>query len=132
MGNGQLITEQGKLIAFNRLWNSIPTYSSPSVFKVGTGTTTPNISDTDLASAITISGNPTKAFLASYPYLEELTLNSTVRAVLLTTECNSSSITEFGIFNTDGTNKCFSRAVFTAITKTNTVQVIFLEKDKII
>jgi hypothetical protein len=51
----------------------------------------------------------------------------TNRCILLTTECNGSTVSEFGLINTDGTPLLFSRAVFTGITKASTVQVIFKE-----
>lgn len=131
MATGNLITTNGKLIALNRLWKSSPDYSTPSVFKVGTGDTTPTAADTDLDTAVTIGGNPTKSFVAGYPVINETTMQVTTRALLLTTESNGNSITEFGLFNSDGTAKMFSRSVFTPITKTTSVQVIFVEKDKI-
>ena len=132
MANGQVVTTQGKLIAFNRLFKAVPDYTTPTLFCVGTGTTTPVVTDTDLAIPVNINGGQTKAFISGYPILDEVNLNSTIRCLLLVTEANGNSLTEFGIKNTDGTKKLFSRAVHTPITKTTGVQVIYLEKDKII
>lgn len=131
MTTGQIVTNQGKIIALNRLWNASPTYSAPTVFKVGTGSTTPAVTDTDLVTPVTIGGASTKIFVSGYPTLTESSLMAKTRCLLLTTECNGNSLTEFGIFNTDGTKKCFSRNVHTAITKTLAVQVVYLEVDKI-
>lgn len=72
-----------------------------------------------------------KTFVSGYPILDEPNTNSTIRTILLTTEANGFPITEFGVFNNDGTPKNFSRSVFTAISKTSGVQIIFVEKDKI-
>ena len=133
MATGSIITTLGKKIALNRLWTPSPTYTSPTLFKVGTGTNTPVIGDSDLQNPVDITaGVQTKAFAAGYPTLDEVNMQSTIRTILLTTDANGNSITEFGIVNTDGTKKLFSRAVFTPITKTTAVQVIFVQKDKII
>ena len=132
MATGQIVTTQGKLIAFNRLWKAVPDYTTPTLFKVGTGTNTPAIGNTDLQTPVDITaGVQTKAFASGYPTLDETNLQSLIRSILLTTEGNTNSITEFGIVNTDGTAKLYSRAVFTPITKTTSVQVIFVQKDKI-
>ncbi|GAG91233.1 unnamed protein product, partial [marine sediment metagenome] len=40
--------------------------------------------------------------------------------------------TEFGLFNIDGSPLMFSHAVFTSITKTTSVEVSFVEKDKVV
>lgn len=132
MGTGNLITNNGHVIAINRTFNASPAYTAPTKFKVGTGTNTPTITDTDLQTAVIIAGGvTTKTFVTGYPTMDNTNFNATVRALLLTTDANSNSLTEFGLFNTDGSPLCFSRAVFTAISKTNTVQVIFTEKDTI-
>jgi hypothetical protein len=132
MANGVVFTNNGRKILINRGWTATPTYSVPSVFKVGTGTNTPTINDSDLQTAITISGLATKAFVAGYPIIDETNLQTTIRCLIATSECNGSSLSEFGTFNTDGTALMSSRCVFTAITKTATVQVIFVEKDRVV
>jgi hypothetical protein len=130
MSSGQVITDSGKKIVMNSTWKAIPDYTIPSLFKVGTGITTPSVTDTDLITPVIISGiSYTKAFEAGYPDLSETTFNITTRCMLLTTEANGNSLTEFGIVNTDGTPLLFSRAVHTAVTKTNTVQAIYVQKD---
>lgn len=129
MATGQVVTNSGRLIALNRTFKDTPDYTAPTEFAVGTGTTTPAETDTDLDTAVIISGgNYRKAFLSGYPLFDEANLQVTIRALLTVSEANGNSLTEFGLFNTDGTNKLFSRIVHTAITKDNTVQVIYVEK----
>lgn len=133
MATGSIITTLGKKITLNRLWKATPDYTTPSLFKVGTGITTPAVGDTDLQNPVDITtGVQTKVFVTGYPILDEINMQSTIRALLLTIEANGNSITEFGIVNTDGTKKLFGRAVFTPMTKTISVQAIFVQKDKII
>jgi hypothetical protein len=129
--NGALITTLGKKIILNRAFKTTPDYTAPTVFKVGTGTATPTVADADLQTPITISTTTYKTMVTGYPVLDEANMNATNRAILLTTEATSGTptITEFGIFNTDATYKCFSRSVFTGISKNNSTQIIFMEKD---
>ena len=129
MATGQLITNNGLKISLNRTYKATPDYTAPTVFKIGTGTTTPDVSDTDVETGVNINGGATKSFVSGYPILDETNLQATTRCLLLTTEANGNSITEFGLFNTDGTALMFSHAVFTAISKTTSVQVSFVEKE---
>lgn len=131
MANGQIITTNGLKIVLNRTFKSSPDFLAPSKFKVGTGTTTPIESDTDLDTVITINGGNTKSFISGYPVLDETNIQSTIRTLLTSVEANGNSISEFGIFNEDGSPIMFSRSVFTAITKTSSVQISFVQKDKI-
>ena len=128
---GSKIVNNGRIIALNRLWKASPDYSAPTVFKIGTGTTDPTTSDTDIETGVNINGGATKTFVSGYPILNETTLQATIRAILLTTEGNGNDLTEFALFNTDGTPKMFSRLVHTLISKTSGVQVIYVEKNKI-
>ncbi|MHA1737868.1 MAG: hypothetical protein ACTSWD_04725 [Candidatus Heimdallarchaeota archaeon] len=130
MATGNVITNNGQLIMLNRTFKSSPDYSAPSVFKIGIGTTTPLIADTDVETGVNIDGGATKSFVSGYPILDEANLQATIRCLLDTTEGNGNSLTEFGLFNSDGTPKMFSHAVYTAITKTNKVLISFVEKDK--
>lgn len=128
---GNIITDSGNLIQIHRTFTASPTISSPTLFKIGTGTTDPTVSDTDLETGVNINGGPTKAFVSGYPVLDETNLQATIRTLLDTTEGNGNSLTEFGLFNTDGSPLMFSRSVFTAITKNNKVIISFVEKDKL-
>ncbi len=128
---GQVISNNGRTIALNRLWEPTPDYTAPTVFKIGTGTTDPTVSDTDIETGVNINGGATKTFVSGYPILDEATIQATIRAILLTTEGNGNDLTEFALFNTDGSPKMFSRTVHTVISKTSSVQIIYVEKDKV-
>jgi len=132
MGTGSVITDNGKKIFLNRTFKNTPDYSAPSVFKIGVGTTTPVESDTDVESGVNINGGATKSFVSGYPTLDEANLQSTVRCFLNSLEGNGNALTEFGLFNEDGTPLMFSRSVFTAISKTNSVEISFVQKDQVI
>ena len=73
----------------------------------------------------------TKPVVVGTPTFDDTNLVATSQGLLLTTDGNGNSITEFGLVNTDGPPSLFSHAVFTAITKTTSVQVLFTEKDKV-
>ena len=128
MANGQTITDNGMKIVLNRTFKETPDYTAPTQFKTGTGTTTPAVGDTDVETELT-SG---KDFVSSYPTLDETNFQATIRGILNTTEGNGSSITEWGTFNEDGTPLMFSHTVFTAISKTSSVQITFIQKDKFV
>ena len=130
MATGNVITNNGLKIAINRLFKATPDYLAPSKFKVGTGTTTPTTSDTDVETVKAINGGNTKSFVNGYPVLDESNFQAAIRCLLTTTEANGSDLTEFGLFNEDGSPLMFSHAVFTAITKTTSVQVTIIEKDR--
>jgi len=115
----------------DRTFNTSPTRTAPTQFKVGTGTTTPDNSDTDLVTPVTIGASNFKDFVSGYPVLDTSNNQVTIRGFVATTEANSNTLTEFGLVNEDGTRLLFSRAVHTSVTKTNTVEVTYLEKDKI-
>ena len=52
MVSGSIITTEGKKIFLDRTYNSVPTRTVIENFKVGSGTSTPALSDTDLESAV--------------------------------------------------------------------------------
>jgi len=132
MATGQLITNNGLKISLNRTYKATPDYLAPTKFKIGTGTTTPTVSDTDVETGVNINGGATKSFVSGYPTLDETNMQVTIRCFLNTTEGNSNSITEFGLFNEDETPLMYSHAVFTAISKTTSVEVSFVQKDSIV
>lgn len=115
----------------HRTFETSPTLTAPSKFSVGTGTTDPVVGNTSIETLVQISGSDTKDVVAGYPSLNDGTMVATTRCVLLTTECNGSNISEFGLKNTDGTPLLFSRGTFTAISKTASIQIIIVEKDLI-
>ncbi|MCK4827672.1 hypothetical protein KA005_68730 [bacterium] len=117
-------------IVLNRAFKATPDYLVPSKFKIGTGTTTPTVSDTDIETGVNINGSATKSFVSGYPVLDETNFQVTFRCLVNTAEANGNSLTEFGLFNEDGTPLMYSRAVFTAISKTTTVEISFVQKEK--
>jgi len=130
MGTGNVVTNNGLKLALNRIFKATPDYSAPSKFKIGTGTTTPTTSDTDIENGVSINGGATKSFVSGYPILDESNLQVTIRCFLNSVEGNGNNLTEFGIFNEDSTPLMYSRAVFTSITKSNVVEIAFVQKDK--
>ncbi len=126
------MTNNGLKISLNRTFKASPDYLAPSKFKIGTGTTTPTISDTDVETGVNINGGATKSFVTGYPVLDETNLQVTIRCFLNSLEGNGNNLTEFGLFNEDGSPLMYSHAVFTAITKTTSVEVSFVEKDRLI
>ncbi len=126
---GQVITTNGKKLIIDRAFNATPTRSAPSQFKVGTGTTDPVIGDTDLETPVSIDGDNFKSLVTGYPLVDETNLDVTFRSFILSTEANGNTLTEYGIVNSDGTPVLFSRATFTGIAKTSSIEVTFIEKD---
>jgi len=120
----------GKLTALHRTFTATPTITAPTRFKVGTATTTPAVGDTDMGTAVNINGTEFKNIVSGFPTLDTTNFQSTIRCFVATTEANGNTLTEFGLINTDGTPLLFSHAVHTGITKTSSVQVTYIEKDK--
>jgi len=54
MAVGGVITTLGKNVLLHRGYLSAPTYAEPTLFKIGIGTTTPVVADTDLETPIPI------------------------------------------------------------------------------
>ena len=132
MATGQVITTNGKKIILDRTYNASPTRLAPSQFSVGTGTTTPSLADTGMQTVVAINGGNLKNFVSSYPVLDITNLQATIRCLLNSLEANGNALTEFGIFNADGTPLMFNHTVFTSITKNSSTEISFVEKDKIL
>lgn len=125
-----VITTGGKNHMLYRLIGTSETV--PSLFKVGTGTNTPVVADTDLQTAVEITaGVYTKTFATGYPIVTPTDVSVTYRCVLAATEANGNTLTEFGIFNTDGTPIMMSRDTYAAITKNAYIQVVYEQVDTI-
>lgn len=139
MANGVVFTNNGRKVVMHRGFEAVPTLTAPTKFGIGTGTTTPTNADTALATQVKTTdgtaGTTTKAIVTGYPTFDDTNLVATTRSLLLTTEgqvgAGTTNITEYGLFNTDGTPLLCSHAVFTAIAKTNSIQAIFIEKDRV-
>ena len=132
MATGQVLTNKGRLTTIHRTFIASPTITAPTRFKIGTGTTTPAVGDTDMTTPVNINGTEFKNFVSGFPTLDTINFQATIRCLVSTIEANGNSLTEFGIINTDGTPLLFSHAVHTAITKTTSVQITYIEKDKIL
>lgn len=132
MATGNIVTNNGLKISLHRTFTASPTITAPTLFSIGTGTTTPLVGDTAMETVVNINGGATKAFVTGYPLLDTTNLQSTIRCLLLTTEGNGNSLTEFGLFNTDGTALMFSHAVHSAISKTSSVQISYVEKERLV
>lgn len=128
---GTKIVDNGRKIALHRTFTAAPTITAPTVFSIGTGTTDPTISDTGLETIQTINGGNTKSFVTGYPSLDVTNFQSTIRTLLTSTDANSNTLTEFGLFNTDGTPLMFSRSTYTGIAKTTSIEVTYIQKDKL-
>jgi len=127
----QIITTDGKKIMMDRSFNASPTRTAISQFKVGTGTTAPALADTDLETAVSIDGDNFKDFVTGYPTLDLTNMQVTIRAILLSTEANANTLTEWGTVNTDATPLLFSHSTFTGIAKTSSIEVAFIEKNSL-
>jgi hypothetical protein len=131
MTNGSVMLDVGRVAALHRIFQTAPSETAPQSFKVGTGTSTPVSTDTDLTTPINIGASPTKAVSGGYPIFDTTNFVCTSRGLVDTTECNGSSISEFALCNQDVSPIVFSKVVFTPIAKTSSVQIIFLSKDQI-
>jgi len=129
---GNIITDNGKLITLHRTFTASPTITAPSQFSVGTGTTDPTTSDTDLETPVSIDGDNFKDFVSGYPVLDTTNKQATIRCFINSLEANGNTLTEFGTLNSDATKLLFSRSTFTGIAKTNSIEVTCIEKDKIV
>jgi len=131
---GQIVTTNGKGIVLNRTFLATPTQLAPSQFEVGTGTTAPVVGDTDLETKVTLDGGSTyfKDFVSGFPTLDTTNIQATTRMFLNSLEANGNDLTEMGVFNKDETPVLFSRSTFTSLSKTSSIEVTFIEKDKIV
>jgi len=120
MANGDVVTNNGRLLLMQRLFSANQT--AVSQFAVGTGTTTPTNADTAMQTAVLSN----IALTSGYPVFDAANNKATIRGFLSTTQANSNSLTEFGLNNTDGTNVLFDHHVHNAITKNNTTEVAYV------
>ena len=127
-----LVTNAGKKLALNRTWKATPDYTAPTVFKIGTDSTAPAVTDTDLGTAVNINGSDTKVFVTSYPVLDETNHQVTIRCIANSTEANGDTLVEFGLANTDGTELLYSHSTHTAVSKTSSIEVVYVQKDKLV
>ncbi len=126
MANGNQFTNNG-IILMNARGFGIGSKTAPSLFKIGTGTTTPLKTDTDIQTGVNFDGAvATKAFVSGFPTSNEANRTVTVRCLVNTADGNGNTITETTVLNTDGTALTVSRSVHTGIIKTNTQQIAYI------
>ena len=125
MANGAVYTKNGINNLLHRGYTVTPTISVPSQFKIGTGTTTPTVTDTDLTTPIEDwhSATDYKDFVSGYPIFSTADQQVTVQGFIGASEGNGVTITECGDFNKDGTPSMSSHIVFTGVAKTDAVQI---------
>ena len=125
MAVSSVYTVSGMVALLNRGYKTTPTYTVPSRFGIGTGTTTATEADVGLETPITSwsAASDFKNFVSGYPIFDEATQEVQVQGYIASTEANGNTITEYGDFNTDSAPLISSHVVFTGITKTNAVQV---------
>ena len=125
MSNGAVMTNSGVIVIFHRGFTASPTITAPTRFKIGTGTTTPAITDSNLDTPIVAwnAASDYKNYVVDYPVFGTVSDTVTVRGFIGASQANGNVVTEYADFNTDATPMCCSRQVFTGITKSNEVQV---------
>jgi len=105
-----------------------PTDTAFTRGSVGTGTGTPQESDTALGTVITnwsAGSSDFKVYETGFPTFDTANKRVSTKTFVASTEANSNSITEYGDFNTDGTPIMAGRFVHTAITKTSSIQIFY-------
>lgn len=73
-----------------------------------------------------------KTFVSGYPTVDETNFEVEIRGQLLSTEANGYDINGFALFNADGTPLMHSEDTFTAESKSNTDNFIFIIVNRII
>jgi hypothetical protein len=71
-------------------------------------------------------------FASGYPTFDEVNQKVTTRTVLTSIQANGFNLSEFGLFNTDGTPKIISHDVYTAESKSDTDEFIFIVEDELV
>lgn len=119
MATGSVWTNNGR----NEIHDVITGGSSKTIVKfiIGTGTTTPVITDTALTSKI--GGFAAKAFDSGYPTFDTGNVKATVRGTISTGEGNGNTIAEAALVDT-GDTLIFTHDVFTGITKNASTEII--------
>lgn len=125
MSTGSSFVKTGFNAMLNLAFKGTPDYLPPTQFKIGTGTTTPADTDTDVETVISAwySGTDFKDYVSGYPTFNTVDQKVTFQGFIASTEANSNTITEYADFNADGSPVMFTHSVFTGITKTSAVQI---------
>jgi len=128
MGTGAVLTKVGFNTIMNRAYKASPTYSALRTFKLGTGTNTPVITNTDLQIQLDYWANSTKGglgydqkpFQGLSPSFNLINKSVTTTGLVGVVDAIGSTVTETGASNlycASGTGDLCSRIVFTGIAK---------------
>ena len=71
------------------------------------------------------------SYESGYPSFDYTNNEIEVQCRVTATQANNFSVSEFGLFNTDGTPLIYSHDVFTAISKTSSEEIIFIAKSRL-
>ena len=119
---GAVITKEGKNEALKLLYGKSTKYVNR--FSIGTGTTDPQETDTDLESKITgwNNGNDFNYFMTGYPIFLEESKEVVIRGIVESNQANGQTIAEVGEYFIDGT--LFSRDTINPIEKNDKIRLI--------
>ena len=73
-----------------------------------------------------------KTYVSGYPTFDEVNQKITIRTQLTSLEANGFDISEFGTLNTDGTPALIAHDVFTAESKSDTDEFIFIIENELV
>jgi|GEM_PF-3646776 len=120
MATGSVWTNSGR----NEIHQTITGQDTKTIsrFIVGTGTTTPLITDTSLTARV--AGFTRKAFDVGYPIFDTGNVQATIKGTLSTTEANGNDIGEVALTDTSE-SLIWTHDVYTSLTKNTSTEVIF-------
>lgn len=125
-----MLTKEKFKQIISKSYDSASTYEVPTVFSIGTGTTTPTEDDVELDTQVDIdTGVQEQVFVSGYPIIDLDNLSVKFRMFLNTLQANGNDLSEIGIWE-KGNNKLLSRDVFTPTTKTNSVEISIIKTEK--
>ena len=116
-----IITNEGKKIVNNRVFKPVPDYNAVSQFKVGIDQTTPQITDTDLGTAVEITaGVYFKDIDSTSPEIDEVNSEVTITTFLNSAQADGNNLNAIGLFNDDATEKLFCTVTHEEESKSDT------------
>lgn len=127
MANGAEVSSDMKNVFLDRGFKTIPANTAYVSGAIGTGTTTPDPSDTVLESIISgwNTGIDHRDYETGFPTFDTTNRRASARVFVSSSQANGNTITEYADFNGDATPKIGGHFVFTGITKTSSIQVFF-------
>ena len=122
MAVGGCICNAGRWITWRSIYGTPPS-GTVSIIEVGTGTTTPAVTQTGLSATL----GSRYGVLSGYPTYDETNQKVTTRYLIPATGLNGQMLTEIGEFFSGTTPKgMFSRDVFTGISKSGSDEIAFI------